>query len=363
MRLILCNLAAASIFWVANGQAQAQPSCGNNDRTLDQVDDTSLATFVAEKLSAGHYNCVADVLRVKSMARSSLPGLHGWDMRFALREFTLDTIANTVLPATERVKLLQAAAGASLGSAATRNKEDLQADARMMMLSLPLLAPNCAAEYSALSLAARIDRQVPKADRDASIEGYEPKLCYVLDPGSGGEKTYSGVEELLQLEELIRGDSQLAGWRYSVAFALEFPQGGGYSVDPDLKLRQAHQILQLTDALGDIQMCPRGFCDEWRWWPLWSVAGVFYRLNAPEATATQERVLRLVGNMPDQEGKLRALQSICVGMQYAHYRELENHYTELEYQPLLDELTPLAQLLTSELALRLRNTLPQKKCL
>jgi hypothetical protein len=332
-------LAFAALLYAAS--VAAQSPCAAGAAALHTMEGPELGDELVRQISAGRDDCANGEARQESIARSSLDGPAGWDSRFALREAVLEVVMNARLPSGERVELLQSAVAASLSDSLQRRPEDLQADARMAMLSLPAWGDDCTARFAAMALAARIDQRLPMAARDGSIGAQEMALC-MSRRADGVRDLFRGIDQIFEIERISRGDPKLWHWRWGLAWDLAFSVSP-VSRAPEDQMREARQIVQLVDDLSDVSICGNQ-CREWPWRPLWNAFETFHRFGDPQAAALQRRVLTLVSTMHNDGGKLRALQSMCLAM-------LGEHFSAEDYQPITQEIRALANSLPPEASL------------
>lgn len=301
----------------ATASASAQTLCDGTTGALRQLNGPELSRELTKQLAAGRYECAQSEVSEESVGRSSLEGLAGWDSRFALREAVLEVLVNSRPASPERMALLKATVTASLSGSIHRRPEDLQADVRLIMLSLDVPPrPDCADRFETVVLAAHVDQRAPAALRDAGVA----TATSALFPCGAGEGFF-GIDQFADMERVTRGDAQLAGWRYNLAYFLAYylgPIGG----TPGEQQLQAHKLVELLGNLSDVTMCRSG-CYPWQWRPMWHAFQVFHRFGDPESRAAKERVLAMLDTMPDDTGKLGAFQEICRDMMFEHFGESE----------------------------------------
>jgi len=258
------------------------------DSSLSKLKPTEAIEFIKSRISATDYSCAIHATQLQAIQLSSVPGLEGFDSRFALRELAIDTSRNNSYPISTRLALLQAAAISSASKTNGNNKDEIEADVKMFWIAgKQFEEKNDFSDWlDTLALAIHFDQKLPDADRRILELNFTELIPYTLHGASVHSAlvpVYKYIDQLATLAELTRGDKALNGFHSNLAFITyyrirELSANSPNDSSEDIEKR-CQQLLLLVNALGDDGPKCNHCGETWHWSPLFVVGFSYWRIG------------------------------------------------------------------------------------
>jgi hypothetical protein len=345
-------IAAAIVLAVQSEGVRAQ--CAGDDASLATLPQAEVLALVRSRFEAREYACAQRAARLYAGAAAKQPGEEAIDRRFALRNLTLDLVADTAHPVAPRMDLLRNAIATLAENGKTggaEGGEEAKYDVLMLAkagLELRNRQRDTGAWLDTLILAVRVDKKLPSGQRTLRKAWYVSELV-----PQGNNETRQYLDRLLTLAEETKGDPDFVWLRSLIAQYVNFYGYGWISKDSaEQVLQRAGLLIQLADSLADVQQC-YGCGQNWYWMPIMRAGVAYHRLGMAEPAAKNvERAMNLAKGIEDPNRRLGEYRFVLTEL-------LAAQYDRKVVRELLREMQALADSLDTPIGKEMRESLPR----